>query len=192
MPPDSKIQTDTPLFTECVSTGGDHSAENDPRRMAARLQELVEQVQTQPNPAARALLEQLLQSLMAFYGEGLRRILEHVNRAEPEGRKVMDRLLADPAIGALLLIHGLHPNDIETRLRSALDRVRPYMQSHGGSVELLEIENDFARLRLEGTCKSCPSSTVTLELAVRRVVEEACPDLAGFEVAGAAASSDAK
>jgi len=35
---------------------------------------------------------------------------------------------------------------------------------------------------LEGTCKTCPSSTITLELAVRRAVEEACPDLAGFEV----------
>jgi Fe-S cluster biogenesis protein NfuA len=58
------------------------------------------------------------------------------------------------------------------------------MRSHGGNIELLSLENDVARLKLEGTCKTCPSSTVTLELAFRRAVEEACPDLFGFEVVG--------
>jgi Fe-S cluster biogenesis protein NfuA/nitrite reductase/ring-hydroxylating ferredoxin subunit len=62
------------------------------------------------------------------------------------------------------------------------------MQSHGGNVELLGLENDFARLRLDGACKTCPSSAVTLELAVRHAIEEACPDLIGFEVEGATAS----
>ena len=72
----------------------------------------------------------------------------------------------------------------ETPLREALEKVRPYMQSHGGNIELLSLENDVASVRLSGTCKSCPSSAITLELAVRRAVEEACPDLLGFEVVG--------
>ena len=58
------------------------------------------------------------------------------------------------------------------------------MESHGGNVELISLENDYAKLRLQGHCKTCPSSTVTLELAVRAAIEEACPDLAGFEVEG--------
>jgi Fe-S cluster biogenesis protein NfuA len=73
---------------------------------------------------------------------------------------------------------------LEKRLRGALEKVRPYMQSHGGNIELLSLEDDVARIRLQGTCKTCPSSAVTLELAVRRAVEEACPDLLGFEVVG--------
>ena len=56
------------------------------------------------------------------------------------------------------------------------------MQSHGGSIDLLSLENDVARVRLRGTCKTCPSSSITLELAVRRAVDEACPDLLAFEV----------
>ena len=87
---------------------------------------------------------------------------------------------------ALLLIHGLHPDSLETRVRAALDKIRPYLQSHGGNVELISLENDVARLRLQGTCKTCPSSLATLELAVRQSVEEACPDLMGFEVEGVA------
>jgi Fe-S cluster biogenesis protein NfuA/nitrite reductase/ring-hydroxylating ferredoxin subunit len=83
-----------------------------------------------------------------------------------------------------LLIHDLHPADLETRLREALDHVRPYLQSHGGNVELISLTSERASLRLQGTCKSCASSAVTLELAIRHAIEEACPDLAGFEVDG--------
>ena len=86
---------------------------------------------------------------------------------------------------ALLLIHGLC---IRFRSRrgcvEALDKIRPYMESHGGNVELLSLEDDVARLRLQGHCKTCPSSAVTMELAIRGAIEEACPDLMGFEVEG--------
>ena len=93
-------------------------------------------------------------------------------------------MLADPGIAGLLLIHGLHPVPLADRLQQALDKVRPYMESHGGDVELVALEDEHARLRLRGHCETCPSSTVTLELAVRAAIEEACPDLAGFEVEG--------
>lgn len=172
-----------PQYTECVSSdGGSAASETDSREMAKRLQELIEQIQTQPNPAARALLQECLQSLLAFYGDGLSRILEQVQASGVEGKKILERLLKDQTISGLLLIHGLHPVPLELRLRGALEKVRPYMQSHGGNIELLNLENEVAQVRLQGTCKTCPSSTVTLELAVRRAVEEACPDLAGFEV----------
>jgi Fe-S cluster biogenesis protein NfuA/nitrite reductase/ring-hydroxylating ferredoxin subunit len=95
--------------------------------------------------------------------------------------------LADPAVTGLLLIHGLHPVLLADRLQLALDQVRPYMESHGGNVELVSLVDDRAHLRLRGHCETCPSSTVTLELAVRAAIEEACPDLAGFDVEGAVA-----
>jgi Fe-S cluster biogenesis protein NfuA len=98
------------------------------------------------------------------------------------GQELLRRLADDPCIKGLLLIHGLHPLDLATRLRQALDKVRPYLQSHGGNVELLSLANGFARLRLRGACKTCPSSSVTLELAVRKALEEDCPDLLGFNV----------
>jgi Fe-S cluster biogenesis protein NfuA len=183
MSPDLKTQP-APQFTECVSPddGESRAAATDSREMGRRLQELIEQIQTQSNPAARTLLQECLQSLLAFYGEGLSRILDQIHANGPDGKKILDRLLKDPTISALLLIHGLHPVPLEMRLRGALEKVRPYMQSHGGNIELLSLENEVAQIRLQGTCKTCPSSAVTLELAVRRAVEEACPDLAGFEV----------
>jgi len=180
MPPESNLAEAPPAFTECVSN--DESRPSESGKMAKRLQELLEQIQSQPNPAARVLLRECLQSLLAFYGDALSRIVAHVQNSGVNGKEILERLLRDQTVSGILLIHGLHPVALETRLRGALEKVRPYMQSHGGNIELLGLENDVARVKLDGTCKTCPSSTVTLELAVRRAVEEACPDLLGFEV----------
>jgi Fe-S cluster biogenesis protein NfuA len=154
------------------------------KQQGLHIQQLMEQSQRLADPSARELVQDCIQTLLAFQGRGLGQILEVVLNAGPEGEMVMDRLLANDAVRALLLIHGLHPMDLPSRLQQALDQVRPYMESHGGNVELLSLENDVARLRLQGTCKTCPSSTVTMELAVRKAIEEFCPDLAGFEVEG--------
>ncbi len=151
---------------------------------ARRLDGLIAKVDQLRDPVARALVHECLSSLLAFYGEGLGRMLKIAQDSGPDGQRVLEGLADDATVRALLLIHGLHPVDLTTRLRQAMDKVRPYMESHGGNVELLSLENDFARFRLQGACKTCPSSSVTLELALRRAIEEACPDLAGFEVEG--------
>ena len=168
------------------NNGSSHTHPNDLAREGQRIQELVEKIGTLHDPAARGMLQECLESVLSFYGHGLERILELVDQAGPDGAKVGEALVHDPGVRGLLLIHGLHPVPLETRLREALDQVRPYMESHGGDVELVGLENDYAKLRLQGHCKTCPSSTVTLELAVRAAIEEACPDLAGFEVEGIA------
>jgi Fe-S cluster biogenesis protein NfuA len=147
-----------------------------------RIQELMERIERLPNPAAKALLQDCLEALLSLYGEGLNRVMTILNERETSGEQMLLRVLGDSWIRGLLLIHGLHPSNLEQRLKDALDQVRPYMQSHGGSVELISLQGDFARLRLSGTCKTCPSSQMTLELAVRKALEENCPDLAGFEV----------
>jgi Fe-S cluster biogenesis protein NfuA/nitrite reductase/ring-hydroxylating ferredoxin subunit len=153
-------------------------------REGKRIQELIARISEVPDPSSRAMLEECLESLLRFYGEGLARILELVEEAGPEGKEVYRLLIDDGAVRGLLLIHGLHPVPLETRLREALDKIRPYMESHGGNVELLSLDGDVARLRLQGHCKTCPSSAVTMELAIRGAIEEACPDLMGFEVEG--------
>jgi Fe-S cluster biogenesis protein NfuA len=158
-------------------------------REGLRIQELIERAESLPDPAARSLVQECVQALLAFQGRALARIVELVQGAGPDGGMVFDQLANDPIVRGLLLIHGLHPADLETRLREALKKVRPYMESHGGNVELVSLEGDIARLRLQGACKGCPSSAVTMELALRRAIEEACPDLVGLEVEGVATSS---
>lgn len=147
-----------------------------------KIQQLVEQIETVADDRSRDLMSECLQLVLALYGDGLGRILQLISNAGADGENVRAALLQDKLVRSLLLIHGLHPQSLAERLQEALGKIRPYLQSHGGNVELLRLENDVALLRLQGTCKTCPSSSVTLELAVRQAIEQACPDLLGFEV----------
>ena len=90
-----------------------------------------------------------------------------------------------------MLIHDLYPVPLDERVTDALDSVRPYMESHGGNVELLGIERGIARIRLEGSCEGCPASASTLELAIKTALDAAAPDLEGLVVEGAVAATPA-
>jgi Fe-S cluster biogenesis protein NfuA/nitrite reductase/ring-hydroxylating ferredoxin subunit len=177
-------ETSTPadLKSELGRPAG--SADGDINAQGERIQRLLERIDALPYPGARELIQECMEAVLAFYGAGLNRILEVVTEAGAEGRKVYRDLIRDDVVKGLLLIHDLHPLDLQARLLDALDKVRPYLKSHGGNVELISLENAVAKLRLQGTCKSCASSSVTLELAIRHAIEQACPDLIHFEVEG--------
>jgi Fe-S cluster biogenesis protein NfuA/nitrite reductase/ring-hydroxylating ferredoxin subunit len=118
-------------------------------------------------------------AIIAMYGEGLARIFGGLGEADRE------RLAQDGVIASLMLMHGLYPVDLETRVRGALDEVRPYLESHGGDVELVQLtEPGVLRLALVGSCDGCAASAATLELAIEEALAEAAPDLLGLEVAG--------
>jgi Fe-S cluster biogenesis protein NfuA/nitrite reductase/ring-hydroxylating ferredoxin subunit len=88
-------------------------------------------------------------------------------------------------VASLLLVHGLHPYDVHRRVSDALDSVRPYLGSHGGDVSLLGVDDGVVRLQFQGSCKTCPSSSVTLELAVEDAVRAAAPEISSIEVVAA-------
>ncbi|OBF01651.1 NifU family protein [Mycobacterium sp. 852002-10029_SCH5224772] len=126
--------------------------------------------------------QQLVREVAGLYGAGLERIMRMAGDPGPDGGLV-ERLATDDLVASLLLVHGLHPHDVHRRVSDALDRVRPYLGSHGGDVDLLEIAGgDTVRLAFTGSCKSCPSSAVTLELAVQDAVRAAAPEISSIEV----------
>ena len=100
--------------------------------------------------------------------------------AEPEA------LDEDELVSHLLLLHGIHPVPIEARVRTALDEVRPYLDSHGGNVELVAVEDGTVRLRMEGSCSGCPSSAMTLKLAIEDAIRKHAPDVGEIEAEDAA------
>jgi Fe-S cluster biogenesis protein NfuA/nitrite reductase/ring-hydroxylating ferredoxin subunit len=129
---------------------------------------------------ARERAEQLVREVVELYGAGLSRIIAAVGDRADSG--LMNRLVADDLVASLLLVHGLHPHDLRRRVADALDRVRPYLGSHGGDVHLLDIVGDAVQLQFAGSCKSCPSSAVTLELAVEDAIRAAAPEVSSIEV----------
>ncbi|MFJ5289231.1 NifU family protein [Streptomyces sp. NPDC088348] len=138
---------------------------------------------------ARERSEELVRLVTDFYGAGLERLLDLVHEHGKLDDEVLAALAADDLVASLLLVHGLHPYGVETRVEEALESVRPYLGSHGGDVELLGVTAEgVVTLRLLGSCDGCPSSSATLKLAVQSAVEAAAPEITGIEVEAAAES----
>src|SRR5947209_1522136 len=151
-----------------------------------RVQQLQDALEAAGESSPRGLLEELLGAVVQMYGAGLERILAALYDAGEPGQRIAAGLAEDPLLATLLLIHDLHPVPLADRVQEALDSVRPYMESHGGNVELLSLESGVARIHLRGSCSDCSASSVTLELAIKQALEEAAPDLAGLQVEGVA------
>jgi Fe-S cluster biogenesis protein NfuA len=58
-----------------------------------------------------------------------------------------------------------------------LDELRPYLMADGGNVEVVEIDGPIVKVRLQGACGSCPSSTMTLKMGIERKLREAIPEV---------------
>ena len=135
---------------------------------------------------ARERAEELVRLVADLYGAGLERLLTILHELGRLDDEALAALAADDLVAGLLLVHDLHPYDVTTRVEQALDNVRPYLGSHGGDVELLGVSDDVVRLRLLGSCDGCPSSSVTLKLAVEGAIEAAAPEIIAIEVETAA------
>ncbi|MBE1499347.1 Fe-S cluster biogenesis protein NfuA [Amycolatopsis lexingtonensis] len=145
-----------------------------------RVGERIEQLLGEFSGPEAELAEELVHTLLEFYGAGLARIVEAVDRP------LLDRLLEDDHVRGLLVLHDLHPRSTHERVAEALDEVRPYLGSHAGDVEFVGIDDGVLRLRLQGSCDGCPSSTVTAKYAIERVVRAAAPEISDVVVEGVA------
>jgi Fe-S cluster biogenesis protein NfuA/nitrite reductase/ring-hydroxylating ferredoxin subunit len=163
----------------------------DSERHLERVQQLTQELEELEDGPAKRIAEELVGAIVELYGDGLERIVDVLADSAVAGQEIHERLVDDGVVASLLLIHDLYPIDLETRVREALDSVRPYMESHGGDVELLGLVDGVAHLRLAGSCHGCAASAATLELAIKDAIENAAPDLAGLEVEGVSAASGA-
>jgi Fe-S cluster biogenesis protein NfuA/nitrite reductase/ring-hydroxylating ferredoxin subunit len=153
------------------------------RHVGERVEKLIAGLTASGGPAGAAA-EELVSLLVGLYGDGLSQIAATLAAAGPEGAAMLAKLSEDPLVGSLLLLHDLHPLDVDARIQRALDEVRPYLGSHAGGVEYLGVRDGVARLRLEGSCHGCPSSTVTVQLAITGAVQDAAPEVTEVLVEG--------
>jgi Fe-S cluster biogenesis protein NfuA len=151
------------------------------RAVGDRIEQLLDEIRAAADPRLYGQAEEMLGLVTDLYGGGLARIVEVVGEDNPV---LLARLSQEELISSLLLVHGLHPDDLITRVKRALEGVRPMLASHGGDVELLDIDAEAGavHLNLLGSCHGCPSSTVTLRLAVEGAIAEAAPEIVIIDV----------
>ena len=154
------------------------------RDVGARVEELLGALRSGAVRDVAPAAEELVRLLVGLYGDGLGHIVAALRDQGEPGVAMLHQLAEDPLVESLLLLHDLHPLDVDARIQRALDRVRPYLGSHAGGVEYLGVRDGVALLRLEGSCHGCPSSTVTVQLAIEGAVADAAPEVTKVVVEG--------
>jgi len=145
----------------------------DAQAAGERVEALLSELRSQAGPRVAATAEELVSCLVELYGAGLARITEIVGE-DDSGPKLMDKLVADPLVESLLLVHDLHPLDTSSRVRRAVEEVLPQLGSHAGDVEYLGLdEAGVLRLRLEQGGCSAESARDLIEKAVAAAAPEA-------------------
>lgn len=150
-----------------------------------RLEELIQALEQSGDEKTGRQARELTQVLLELHGTGVNRMLELAFDSPEGGQNLIDRLAQDDLVSNLLILHGLHPLDLETRVRGAIEQVKPRLGLHGGSVQLVDVTPEgTVRLQLEGNCEGCPSSRVTLKYSIEEALYAAAPDIAALEVNG--------
>ncbi|MFM1905080.1 MAG: hypothetical protein RLZZ440_2980 [Planctomycetota bacterium] len=132
-------------------------------------------------PAQRAKALALKAAIEAFHKGGLTTIVKRL-KADPRGKELLFELVDEPHVHALFSMHGIVRADLTTRVARVIEMVRPYMQSHGGDVTLVEVRDGRAFVQLSGSCQGCSMSAATLRDTVEESLREHVPEIEGVEV----------
>ena len=154
-----------------------------------RIGEIVERLESATDPSVRAMAKELVESLMALHGAGLERILELTAEAGETGENIVRKCGRDELVSSLLLLYGLHPDDIPTRVANALEKTRPFLQSHSASAELISIgEDGRVAVRVHLKAGGCGSTAATVKATVEAAIQDAAPDATSITVEDPAAT----
>lgn len=146
---------------------------------------LTKEIEALPDANARTKAIELMRLLMEYHGAALDRVMEIISRSGAVSEKIFADLERDELTSGLLLLYGLHPAEVETRVANALEKVRPFLKKHDGDAELISIENGVVNLNLHGSCNGCPSSSQSLISAIEEAIYEAAPDIAQIKMQSA-------
>jgi len=153
--------------------------DKDLQKRIQRIAEIVEQLEATADPNARAMAKELLESLMALHGAALEQILTITSQAGETGESLIRKFGGDQLVSSLLLLYGLHPSDMQTRVRAALEKSRNFLDSHAAKAELVSISDDGAvTLRLHLKSGGCGSTAATVKSRLESAIQDAAPDAA--------------
>lgn len=67
------------------------------------------------------------------------------------------------------------------RIEEVLNTVRPYLQSDGGDVQIVEIEGDVLKVKLLGNCENCNMNTMTMKAGLEQTIIKSIPEIKKVE-----------
>ncbi len=149
-----------------------------------RIETLISALDGIADPAAREAARALLDVVLELHGLALARI-GAILAASADGVAVLQTLAADEAVRAVLLLHGLHPDSLETRVGTALDALRPQLAARGLGIRLVQSSGGVARVRVRWISEApLAGAAYALRAEIEAAVFEVAPDLEALEIEG--------
>ncbi|GCE30461.1 hypothetical protein KDA_59450 [Dictyobacter alpinus] len=147
------------------------------QQRAEHIEALIQDLATLSDPRARSMAQELVQSILTMYGDCLTRMLELSGQQQDNGPALIAAFGEDELVGPLLLLHGLHPVDMQTRIQRVLEQQRPLLKKHDGDVELVRIEAGIGYFNFKGSCQGCAASNNKLLRSIEEAIYQAAPEL---------------
>ena len=160
---------------------------SDQRAVAAqqqRIEELIVALDALDDPSARESAQELLKVVLDLHANGLARLMEVVSAAGAMDEAMVEAFERDAGISALLLLHGMHPQDLPTRVSHAVEKMRPLLGVQGIQIELLDAAPEAVRLKVAGRLQGKHNSVGELQQEIERAIFEAAPEAMRVDVAG--------
>lgn len=114
-----------------------------------KIEGLVRRAEAITDPQARGITIDLLQAVMDFHGVGLNRLMQILADSGAAADPIMDRVAADELTSSMLLLHDLHPEDLETRVQRAVRKLDEMFASLGAKLTLVAIETGTVRVQFD-------------------------------------------
>ena len=158
--------------------------EKDFQKRVQKIGGLVQDLESIADPAARAAAKELVQLLMDLHGTALERVMEIVFQSGESGPTVIDELGQDQLVSSLLVLYGLHPDDLQTRVERKLKQIRSALHKKGAEAKLVSVINGEVRLHVSLEGHTCGSTKGTVQGTLEVAMYEAAPDLTSLVVEG--------
>jgi hypothetical protein len=146
-----------------------------------KIEELVRQAEAIPDAKARSVTIDLLKAVLDFHAAGLERMMDMVFDSGPAGEAIAERIVADDLTSSMLLLHNLHPDNVETRVARAIEKLEEVFFSLGVKLSLVGIEGDLVRLHFESqrTWSGAP-----VKGSIEKAIFQAAPEITSVVIEG--------
>lgn len=150
-----------------------------------RIAELADDLLNHHDRKVAERVEELLDWIDAVHKEGLGTLVEMIRSWR--GEVFLETVAKEPVPGRLLAAYGLGitPEELGAEAKKAVDaalaQIAPLVESHGGSIEVVDIADGVVKVRMHGTCDGCASSSATLTYGLEAELKKLWPDFRRLE-----------
>ena len=158
------------------------TSEKEFQQKIQRLGTLVGELEQALPAGSNIAVKELVKLLMEVHGAGLERMMEVIFESGTPGEGIIAKIGADPITRNLLLLYSLHPDSLDTRVATALEKAKGRLRKLGGEVELIAIHDGAVEVRLRGPEHSCGSTARNLGSLLEECIYEPAPDVTSVTI----------